>query len=302
MSKLSHLDDKGAARMVDVSAKPQTDREAVAESFISMTPEAFSAATSGGGPKGDVFAAARIAGIMAAKKTSELIPLCHPLALTNAGIAFEAIPAKSTIRIIATVKTSGQTGVEMEALTAASIAALTIYDMIKAVDKAAVIESVKLISKSGGKSGDYVATDAQASFKSLGRLSSTAPQTAPKRGLAKPTTLMGEVAAPRASSGPSEQRDAFRTFMTTNRLRATQWAKDADVPAAQILAYLTGRLARFAHRHCRASCQSRARPRGRHVPVSDAVGRTGQSPHPRRFQAGRCGVRFATGRRRTHTG
>ena len=240
MKKLSHLDEKGAARMVDVSAKPETEREAVAESFISMSPEAFQAATSGGGPKGDVFATARIAGIMAAKKTSELIPLCHPLALTKAGIEFEAIPARGQIRIIATAKTNGQTGVEMEALTAASIAALTIYDMIKAVDKAAVIEGVKLISKSGGKSGDYVAPDDRASFKSIGKTQRTAEKSASTA--AKPSTLMGEVAAPRLSQGISEQREAFRNFMMTKHLRATQWAKDAEVPSGQVLAYLTGRL------------------------------------------------------------
>ena len=240
MKKLSHLDEKGAARMVDVSAKPETEREAVAESLISMSPEAFQAATSGGGPKGDVFATARIAGIMAAKKTSELIPLCHPLALTKAGIEFEAIPAKTAIRIIATCKTTGQTGVEMEALTAASIAALTIYDMIKAVDKAAVIEGVKLIAKSGGKSGEYVAPAGRASFKSTGMAQkNTAKSTS---SAVKPTTLMGEVAAPRISQGISEQREAFRNFMMSNHLRATQWAKDAEVPAAQILAFLTGRL------------------------------------------------------------
>src|SRR6185312_13674771 len=145
MTKLSHLDDHGAARMVDVSAKAATDREATAEATVTLSAEAFAAVMSGTAPKGDVLAAARIAGIMAAKKTSELIPLCHPLALTKANIDFE--PGDNAIRIVSTVKTNGQTGVEMEALTAASIAALTIYDMIKAVDKAAVIEGVRLVSK-----------------------------------------------------------------------------------------------------------------------------------------------------------
>ncbi len=240
MTKLSHLDEKGAARMVDVSDKAETLREAVAESVIVMTPEAYGAVVSGSGPKGDVFAAARIAGIMAAKKTAELIPLCHPLALAKAGVEFEAIPARNAIKILASAKTSGPTGVEMEALTAATIAALTVYDMIKAVDKAAVIESVRLISKSGGKSGEFVAAEAGNAFKSIALAQKSAPK--PLRGKPKPSTLMGEVAAPKASHAPSERREAFRNFMTTRRLRATQWAKDAEVPAAQVLAYLTGRL------------------------------------------------------------
>src|ERR1700761_1962901 len=158
MSKLSHLDEHGAARMVDVSDKPATDREATAETTIIMSAEAYEAAVSGTGKKGDVLAAARIAGIMAAKKTSDLIPLCHPIAVTKANIDFEPLADAHALRILATVKTTGQTGVEMEALTAASIAALTVYDMIKAVDRAAVIEGTRLVSKSGGKSGGYLST------------------------------------------------------------------------------------------------------------------------------------------------
>ncbi len=157
MTKLTHLDDKGAARMVDVSAKAVTAREATAEAVIAMSRAAFKAVISGSAKKGDVFATARIAGIMAAKKTSELIPLCHPIALSKATVEFEPLARRNAIRILATAKTTGQTGVEMEALTAASIAALTIYDMIKAVDRAAVIETVRLLSKSGGKSGRYTA-------------------------------------------------------------------------------------------------------------------------------------------------
>src|SRR5471030_2686509 len=157
MAKLTHLDDSGAARMVDVSAKDATTREAVAQAVIVLSADAFAAVTSGTAKKGDVLAAARIAGIMAAKKTSELIPLCHPIALTKANVDFEPDAERNAIRIIATAKTTGQTGVEMEALTAASIAALTIYDMIKAVDKTAVIGDIRLISKSGGKSGEFVA-------------------------------------------------------------------------------------------------------------------------------------------------
>jgi len=157
MSKLSHLDETGAARMVDVSDKETTAREATAEAVIRMSADAYQAAVEGSGPKGDVLAAARIAGIMAAKKTSELIPLCHPLPIAKAGIDFEPQAEDRSLRIIAMVKTTAQTGVEMEALTAASVAALTVYDMVKAVDKTTVIESVRLLTKSGGKSGSYIA-------------------------------------------------------------------------------------------------------------------------------------------------
>jgi len=161
MSKLTHLDEHGAARMVDVSGKEATTREASAEAVVRLSPEAYEAAVAGTGPKGDVLAAARIAGIMAAKKTSELIPLCHPLAIARAGIDFEPLAAEHALRIIAMVKTVGQTGVEMEALTAASVAALTVYDMVKAVDKGTVIETVRLLTKSGGKSGSYIAPHAK---------------------------------------------------------------------------------------------------------------------------------------------
>ena len=157
MSKLTHLDETGAARMVDVSEKSATAREATAEAVIVLSREAFEAALSGEAKKGDVLAAARIAGIMAAKKTSELIPLCHSIPLSKASIGFETDKTRHAIHIIATAKTTAQTGVEMEAMTAASIAALTIYDMVKAVDRGAAIESVRLLSKSGGKSGDYKA-------------------------------------------------------------------------------------------------------------------------------------------------
>jgi cyclic pyranopterin monophosphate synthase len=153
MSKLTHLDESGAAHMVDVSAKADTVREAVAEGRISMSAEALIAIRQGSAKKGDVLATARIAGIMAAKKTSELIPLCHPLLLSKISVdfAFE----EYGIRTTATVLLTGQTGVEMEAMTAASVALLTIYDMAKALDKAMVISGVRLLSKTGGKSGDW---------------------------------------------------------------------------------------------------------------------------------------------------
>jgi cyclic pyranopterin phosphate synthase len=155
MSKLTHLDETGAARMVDVSGKAMTAREAVATGRIRMSAEALASMRDGGMKKGDALAVARIAGIMAAKKTSELIPLCHPLPINRAAVefAFEA----DAIAVTATVATEGKTGVEMEALTAVSIALLTLYDMGKGVDKAMVIEGVRLVSKTGGKSGNWLA-------------------------------------------------------------------------------------------------------------------------------------------------
>jgi cyclic pyranopterin phosphate synthase len=153
MTKLTHLDEAGAAHMVDISSKPATTRVAVAEGRIGMTGEALAAIRDGALKKGDALAVARVAGIMAAKKTSDLIPLCHPLPLSSVAIdfAFE----DDGIHVTATARTTGQTGVEMEALTAASVALLTLYDMAKAVDKAMEIGGVRLLSKTGGKSGDW---------------------------------------------------------------------------------------------------------------------------------------------------
>ncbi len=155
MSKLTHIDSEGRARMVDVSDKPATAREAVASGFVRMRPETLALAVSGSGRKGDVRAVAELAGVMAAKKTSDLIPLCHPLALSK--VVVEVEPAEGGLTVIARVKTTGPTGVEMEALTAASVACLTIYDMLKAAEKGMVIETVRLLEKTGGKSGDWVA-------------------------------------------------------------------------------------------------------------------------------------------------
>ena len=153
MADLTHLDEHGNARMVDVGGKSETARVAIASGRIRMTREALAAIREGDVPKGDVLAAARIAGIMAAKKTAELIPLCHPLALDSVGVdfAFE----EDGVRAIATASLTGRTGVEMEAMTACSIALLTIYDMAKAIDKGMVIEDVRLIEKRGGKSGTW---------------------------------------------------------------------------------------------------------------------------------------------------
>lgn len=153
---LTHLDAQGQASMVDVTSKTATSREAVAESIVRMLPATLELIQQGGHAKGDVFAVARIAGIMAAKRTHELIPLCHPLMLTSIKVELVA-QAPDAVRITARCKLAGQTGVEMEALTAASIAALTLYDMCKAVDKGMVIEATRLLTKTGGKSGDFQA-------------------------------------------------------------------------------------------------------------------------------------------------
>ncbi|WP_312935493.1 cyclic pyranopterin monophosphate synthase MoaC [Pseudomonas sp.] len=153
---LTHLDSQGRANMVDVTEKAVTAREAVAQSRVRMLPQTLRMIVDGQHPKGDVFAVARIAGIQAAKKTSDLIPLCHPLMLTSVKVELSA-DGEDAVLIQARCKLAGQTGVEMEALTAASVAALTIYDMCKAVDKGMVIEQVRLLEKRGGKSGDFQA-------------------------------------------------------------------------------------------------------------------------------------------------
>jgi cyclic pyranopterin monophosphate synthase len=154
---LTHFDAAGQAHMVDVSQKPVTDRVAVAVGAVRMSLETLALISDGRAKKGDVLAVARLAGIMAAKKTADLIPLCHPLPVTKVALELTADPALPGIRIEAVVKTSGQTGVEMEALTAVSVAALTVYDMVKAVEKTMVIDGIRLILKDGGKSGRYEA-------------------------------------------------------------------------------------------------------------------------------------------------
>jgi cyclic pyranopterin phosphate synthase len=156
-AKLSHIDESGRPRMVDVSAKEDTAREATAVGCVYMGAETLRLAVSGEGKKGDVLTTARLAGIMAAKRTSELIPLCHPLALTGIEVDLVGDEARGAIAITATVRTTGKTGVEMEALTAVSVAALTVYDMLKAVQKDLRIGDVRVVRKSGGKSGDYQA-------------------------------------------------------------------------------------------------------------------------------------------------
>ncbi|MDT8900537.1 cyclic pyranopterin monophosphate synthase MoaC [Anaeroselena agilis] len=157
--ELTHFNQSGRARMVDVSVKNDTRREAVAEGRIRMQPATLALIKAGAVGKGDVLGVAQVAGIMAAKQTWQLIPMCHPLLLTGVDIGFAIDEAASAIDIVATVRTTGKTGVEMEALTAVTVAALAIYDMAKAVDKGMVVEYVRLTAKSGGKSGDYVRND-----------------------------------------------------------------------------------------------------------------------------------------------
>jgi cyclic pyranopterin phosphate synthase len=154
---LTHFDAEGHAHMVDVSAKEVTDRIAVAEARVVMRPETLALVTEGRAKKGDVLGVARLAGIMAAKKTADLIPLCHPLPITRVAVELEPDGTLPGVRIEATVKTTGQTGVEMEALTAASVAALTVYDMLKAAEKSMRIEGLRVVLKDGGKSGRYEA-------------------------------------------------------------------------------------------------------------------------------------------------
>jgi cyclic pyranopterin monophosphate synthase len=233
MSKLSHLDDEGRASMVDVSAKDATERAASAEAVIILSQEAFDLVLSGQAKKGDVLATARIAGIMAAKKTSELIPLCHPLALSHTSVEFESLPVRHAIRIVGSAKTTGPTGVEMEAMTAASVAALTVYDMVKAVDRGMVIESVRLLTKSGGKSGVYDAEARPADAE-------TEPEPSKPRGKAAPKVLMHEAGAPRPQNA-SNEREALRRFMADRRLRPTEWSKSAGLPVNELYGYLAGR-------------------------------------------------------------
>ena len=239
MSKLSHIDDQGRASMVDVSDKDSTERLATAEAIIMLSEEAYRLVVSGTAKKGDVLATARIAGIMAAKKTSELIPLCHPLALSHVGVDFDPLPERNAFRIVASAKTTGLTGVEMEALTAASVAALTVYDMVKAVDKGAIIDSIRLLTKSGGKSGGYEAEPRSTA--------DVVPQPEPSKPASRksaPKVLIHEVAAPKLGN-PSSDRDALRKFMTANRLRPLQWAKSASVPVNELYGFLSGRSSRL---------------------------------------------------------
>lgn len=153
--RLTHLDQDGKARMVDISAKQESEREAVAEGRVSMRPGTLALILAGDVPKGDVMAVARVAGIMAAKRTADIVPLCHPLALASVQVELEADEGASAVAIRARCRLKGRTGVEMEALTAVTAAALTVYDMCKSVDRSMTLENIRLLSKSGGRSGRY---------------------------------------------------------------------------------------------------------------------------------------------------
>jgi cyclic pyranopterin phosphate synthase len=157
--QLTHLDESGRARMVDVGNKPETERIAVAMGRIRMQPSTLEAIRAGNVKKGDVLTVAQVAGIQAAKRTHELIPMCHPLLLTHIGVSFDWQPEDAAIEITATARTNGKTGVEMEALTAVNVAALTIYDMAKAIDRGMHIDDIHVVRKSGGKSGDFLAEE-----------------------------------------------------------------------------------------------------------------------------------------------
>ncbi|HET9721178.1 MAG TPA: cyclic pyranopterin monophosphate synthase MoaC [Solirubrobacteraceae bacterium] len=154
-ARLTHLDESGRARMVDVAGKPATDRRAIARAVVRVSPETAARVATGDAPKGDVLGVARIAGIQAAKRTSELIPLCHPLSLSYVGVDGRIDAERGEIELLAEARTTGSTGVEMEALTAASVAALTVYDMLKGIERGAEIAQVALVEKAGGRSGHW---------------------------------------------------------------------------------------------------------------------------------------------------
>ena len=199
MAELSHLDDSGAARMVDVSDKADTARTATAEALVVMQRTTLDLIERGGVAKGDVLATARIAGIMAAKKTHELIPLCHPLPITGVTVELER-SGPGMLRIEATVKTTGKTGVEMEALTAASVAALTVYDMCKAVEKGIRIDGVRLLEKHGGKSGSWIEGAAERAATQARTTRTTTTRTTPTQTRTTRTNQAPAPAPPRRTS------------------------------------------------------------------------------------------------------
>ncbi len=250
MPDLSHIDETGRASMVDVTDKPGTGRSATASGFIALKSETLALIAEGKTAKGDVIAAARIAGIMAAKKTHELIPLCHPLLLTGIAIDITHTEDGSGLLIAATVKTHGQTGVEMEALTAVSVAALTLYDMVKAVDRAATIGAIRLIEKTGGKS-DYAEGDLET--PPIPPLPPEPPKLL-SRGFRRAPGGSARAAAPRPAptdQGPATARathsraDAFRAFLRDNRLQVSGWAADAGLPVGLVYGFLHGRVGRL---------------------------------------------------------
>lgn len=245
MSKLTHLNDKGHAHMVDVSGKTPTERTAMAEAIVRMKPDTLQSVLEGSVPKGDVLAVARIAGIMAAKKTSELIPLCHPLPITGVTVLCEPDEDECIIRVIATVRVTGNTGVEMEALTAASVSALTIYDMLKAVERGITIETVRLMSKEGGKSGSYRAESSDTSSKgsrhtALRRAGAVPVKSRRSRNVA-PQELLPERSARKTLVDTSAKRDGLRRFMKARGLTAHAWSRDAGLPLGVLYGFLHGR-------------------------------------------------------------
>ncbi|CAN5594457.1 cyclic pyranopterin monophosphate synthase MoaC [soil metagenome] len=174
--RLTHVDRSGRPRMVDVSAKPATARRAVAEAEVVVEPETLSLVIDGGGPKGDVLAVAELAGLMGAKRTSELIPLCHPIPLTDLSVEITPDRSASVLRVRATAATVGPTGVEMEALTAAAVASLTVYDMVKGVDRSAEVRSLRLLEKSGGRSGEWQRPEGPALNEAVRRRGTRGPR------------------------------------------------------------------------------------------------------------------------------
>lgn len=242
MTKLTHLNDKGQAHMVDVSGKPPTERTAMAEAIVRLKPETLAMVLDGSSPKGDVLAVARVAGIMGAKKTSELIPLCHPLPISAVTVLCEPDEAECIIRVLATVQVTGNTGVEMEALTAASVAALTIYDMLKGVERGIVIDGIKLLSKEGGKSGRYRAEAGEKSA-SQSRQSSLrrASEVQVKARRARPMELASDTVKRKIAPDSGAKREALRRFMQTRGLTAHAWTRDADVPIGVLYSFLHGR-------------------------------------------------------------
>lgn len=261
MSKLTHINDKGQAHMVDVSGKGPSERTAMAEAIVRMRPDTLAMVLEGSVAKGDVLAVARVAGIMAAKKTSDLIPLCHPLPIAGVTVLCEPDEAESIIRVLATVRVTGNTGVEMEALTAASVAALTIYDMLKAVERGISIEAVRLMAKDGGKSGSFRAEETAATpARHVALRRASAVQIKARR--ARPSASVKEVVAEPSQRknvpDAAGKRDAMRRFMQARGLTAHAWARDAGMPVGVLYSFLHGR----SHTLSRAEEQKLAQAAG----------------------------------------
>lgn len=218
--------------MVDVSAKDVTERRAVARGRITMKPETLALIREGTADKGDVLGVARVAGIMAAKKTSDLIPLCHPLPIAKVSLTFDLDSDASSVEITAEVKVNGKTGVEMEALTAVSVAALTIYDMVKAADKEMVISDITLTHKEGGKSGTFSSKKEPAPLRSRGMQARPAARAEAVQLNPVPQHVM-----------PNAKREALRHFMEAKRIKPMRWAQDAGVATGTLYGFLQGQIA-----------------------------------------------------------